>query len=377
MDVPKLGHIPLSGQNGQGFYAIVDPELVPVLTQNNRSWHKHSEGYAASRNELMQRVIYAYYYGPESIVGLKVDHRNGDRLHNVKSNLRIATAKINAKNRTTKGEDQEFEGVYPTSDGNFCCKLKDIIIYVSSDERACAFCYDSVVTFVYGEGKRLNDNKSHTPIAMESWNLSKDVIDKLIKLKNCHSDYHGVKYSRGTWKSKITIDLGRYETALEAANAYDIASQLLNVDLPLNNPDQKYSVQDARMILSRIFTQEISSNGLKLLDNISLIETLKPTEIKPPDVKPSVKKLTQPQLNENTKKSLQTFIEQECNLGSNLKIKTSEFNNTFTEWCQKNGILTTRAKDVRIIMKTIGYPFKKSSIDRYHGIDLKYNLKNL
>lgn len=68
----------------------VDQELV-----ESRSWYLHSEGYVCGPAgiPLIHRLIM------DAPLGKTVDHRNGDKLDNVRSNLRIATYSLNAFNR--------------------------------------------------------------------------------------------------------------------------------------------------------------------------------------------------------------------------------------------------------------------------------------
>jgi hypothetical protein len=86
----------------------------------------------------------------------------------------------------------------------------------------CALCHDSIVTYCYGSGTRLNDNKLQ-PLDISSWNINPDLMIKLDKLRAKHTDFIGVKKSRDGWKATITVDLGEFGSAEEAAAAYDKA----------------------------------------------------------------------------------------------------------------------------------------------------------
>lgn len=242
-------HIPLSGEKGFGFTAKTAPECMKVV--GSLSWTLNQGGYADSKDGLMHRVVMKSIYGEAAIKGKIVDHIDGDRLNNHPVNLRIATSKSNAKNRTSNPVSG-YEGVEKLSNGKYCCKVKQIVVYEHQDPKICALCYDSVITYVYGVGKRLNDNLSRTPISIEYWQLPVDIIEKLNALKIKHTDFHGVKYSRDGWKSKITIDLGCYDTPEEAAMAYDISALMLDAKLPLNFENKSYTVDELSKIFSKL-----------------------------------------------------------------------------------------------------------------------------
>ena len=75
--------------------AIVDDDDYESLSQNK--WYCSKTGYAVRTNRSirMHRVV---MNAPE---GLEIDHINGNRLDNRKSNLRICDHRQNTRNRTT------------------------------------------------------------------------------------------------------------------------------------------------------------------------------------------------------------------------------------------------------------------------------------
>jgi hypothetical protein len=242
-------HVPLSGEKGFGFTAKTAPECMKIV--GSVSWTLNQGGYADSKDGLMHRVVMKSIYGEEAIKSKIVDHIDGDRLNNHPVNLRIATSKSNAKNRTSNPVSG-YEGVEKLPNGTYCCKVKQITVFEHQDPKVCALCYDSVITYVYGTGKRLNDNLSRAPIGIGYWQLSIDIMQKLDALKIKHTDFHGVKHSRDGWKSKITIDLGCYETAEEAAIAYDMSALMLDAKLPLNFENKTYTVDELSKIFSKL-----------------------------------------------------------------------------------------------------------------------------
>lgn len=214
--------VPLSGQRGEGQYATVDLDLLDVMMSCR--WHLNSGGYASSATYgLMHRfVINLTRDELASDPDLLVDHLDGNRLNNTRRNLAPKTSKGNAKNRTNDPIHEGFTGVKKEGDV-FWTVHRKIKCYVHQDARMCALCYDSIVTYCYGPGKRLNDLKSKEPLGIAYWNLSVEVIAKLMKFKAKYTDFIGVKKSRGGWRATIVIDLGEFPSDVEAAQAYDEA----------------------------------------------------------------------------------------------------------------------------------------------------------
>lgn len=227
---------------------MIDREVYHILTQNDRHWGCNKGGYSNSGPDLMHRLVMKIRHGEDSIKNRIVDHIDGDRLNNTYANLRIVDSKANAKNRTTKTEDQPFEGVHlittPSGRKTFCCKIKKLMVYMNDDPKMCALCHDSVVTYVYGEGKRLNDNRSQNPISIAYWNFSPEIMEQLDKMKASHTDLRGVTKSGPHWKSKITINLGYFETQEEAARMYDLACLAFGTESTLNYDERYYTAKD-------------------------------------------------------------------------------------------------------------------------------------
>lgn len=95
-----MKQIELSGKRGKGHYTIVDDSTFTKY--GHLAWHLSDTGYAVRRNrEGTLRLHRLVAEVPEDKV---VDHLNGSKLDNRKSNLRICTQKENSQNRKgTKG----------------------------------------------------------------------------------------------------------------------------------------------------------------------------------------------------------------------------------------------------------------------------------
>jgi hypothetical protein len=76
-----------------GQEVCVDVEDLSMVLARN--WHVTREGYASTGRHLMHRMLCGLSVGD----GLVVDHRNGNRLDNRRSNLRVCTRSQNAANK--------------------------------------------------------------------------------------------------------------------------------------------------------------------------------------------------------------------------------------------------------------------------------------
>ena len=223
--------IPLSGKLGEGRSAVVDLEVSVVIRQY--TWYLNKGGYASNSTlGLMHRFV-VDLTGDElkDDPDLLVDHLNGDRLDNRRANLKPKTSKGNAKNRTNDPVFEGLTGVVKLSNDSYTTQHRNLQCFKSSDPRMCALCYDSVVTYCYGSGKRINDLKSEKPLDISFWKLEVDVMKRLNEFKSKHTDFIGVKKSKTGWKATITVDLGEFPTDVEAARAYDKAYKILNKEV--------------------------------------------------------------------------------------------------------------------------------------------------
>lgn len=231
---PGVYRIPLGGRKGWGLSAIYDERYGTFVTSN--SWHL-SHGYARCSEGVMHRMIMQKETNKD-LDGLVVDHINGNRLDNRVANLRVVTSKGNAKNRSNDPKYEKLLGVKKYG-SEYYTVHKGIKIYKNQDPRLCALCYDSVVTYCYGPGSRINDNVSKEPIDIAKWNLTDYVMKKLDKLRDKHTDFEGVTNYRGKWKCTIKLELGIYDDEEHAAKVRDAAVRYFNTDHKLNFPEEE------------------------------------------------------------------------------------------------------------------------------------------
>jgi hypothetical protein len=97
-----MAYIKLSGKLGNNEQTIVDDSTLTKY--GHLSWHLSDTGYAVRRNKLEGGTVRLHRLVVDAPENMVVDHLNGNRLDNRKSNLRICTQAINAANRkNTKG----------------------------------------------------------------------------------------------------------------------------------------------------------------------------------------------------------------------------------------------------------------------------------
>jgi len=224
MEIEAL--ISLSGERGKGRTAKVD--LCYLESFSLMNWHMTGEGYARNgQHGFMHR--YVMELRGFNIDGFMVDHINGDRLDNRSSNLRVVTAKGNAKNKHNDPVHDNLVGVRRGPLG-FETVHRNAVWYENTDAGVCALCYDSIMWYCYGNGKRLNDNISSAPLPIETWNLCKELMAQLTKIKESYTDFIGVKKVKDGWKATIKVELGVFETQIEAAEAYNRALRAVKVN---------------------------------------------------------------------------------------------------------------------------------------------------
>lgn len=232
--------IPLSGQNGEGKFAIVDDEDYAAVSVY--SWHC-SCGYAITKNSKRNLRLHHLIFGSLSS-GFVVDHIDGNRLNNQRANLRLVTATQNAQNiAPRKNTSSRFKGVCWAKSKRFWKaeiqfeKTRISLGYFASEIDA-ARAYNAAAVQYHGEYARLN--------------IIPDDVEDAVRYRQAiplvhsrTSKYRGVHLHTGTkrWVAQIrakrkAIHLGCFDTEEEAAKAFDVAAKLHHGDRAfLNFPD--------------------------------------------------------------------------------------------------------------------------------------------
>lgn len=160
---------------------------------------------------------------------IHVDHRDGNKLNNTRSNLRICKHEENMRNRKpvllVKGKEvsSKYKGVYwnkPVEGWIALIRYEGtkINLGVFDIEIAAANCYNYYANIYHKEFAKLNDCP----------HMSKEDWIKFKRGTNQTSSFNGVSYSKSErkWLSQICHNynrevIGRFDSEIEAAIAYD------------------------------------------------------------------------------------------------------------------------------------------------------------
>lgn len=209
--------IMLTGKHGEGTVALVDDEDFEQI--NRFSWYV-GNGYARSGSRENMLHMHRLIMKPSN--DKVVDHIDGDRLNNKRSNLRICTQKENLKNRKKqKDSGNTYKGV-KYKKGKYECSIivenKFIFIGIFEDEIHAVNAYNYYSEIYFGNFSKPND----CPY------VEKDEWMKSIYVPT--SKYRGVSYNKRNkkWNCDVYIKekgrtkyVGSFEHEIEAAIAYN------------------------------------------------------------------------------------------------------------------------------------------------------------
>jgi hypothetical protein len=146
----------ISLAHGKGV-ALVDDADYPILSQYK--W-RLSAGYARAEINGMSVLMHRLVMGAKR--GQEVDHRNGDKLDNRRSNLRFSTHSQNMANVGQRSDNTSgFKGVYwNRQTGKFRARIKPrgkhIYLGAFDDAQEAARVYDRAARKYFGSFARTN-----------------------------------------------------------------------------------------------------------------------------------------------------------------------------------------------------------------------------
>lgn len=155
--------LPLGGK-AQGLHVKLDPEDYERV--KHWAWQLHQGGYAmriASAGRSRSRMVLLHRFILDAPKDFEVDHINGDKLDNRRSNLRLATRSENMRNRPKSSRSSSpYKGVRLANGGprwrayigSKADGQKHLGCFDSAEEAARA--YDEAARELWGEYARVN-----------------------------------------------------------------------------------------------------------------------------------------------------------------------------------------------------------------------------
>lgn len=223
--MPK--EIKLFGKFSDGLCALVDDEDYDRVNQHR--WHVGNNGYIKTfiggRKNVKCLLMHRLIMNPPD--DFEVDHKDGNKLDNRRSNLRVARREENARNlRRHKKFSSRFKGVSWNGkaqlwDARIGDNRQTLHLGQFSSEIQAALAYNTAALERFGEFASLNEITPNTP---------DDVRYRQGKAMSTSrtSKYLGVSLNKrlGTWSAELMANKKRFRrrgfhSEEEAARAYD------------------------------------------------------------------------------------------------------------------------------------------------------------
>lgn len=265
-DINGYKELPLNGKSGG--VAIVSNEDFEELSKHK--WYMHKKGYI--HGTVNRKKIKMHHFILEQKEGMVVDHINGIRHDNRRSNLRYLSKNKNSQNLHLKKENtsSKYRGVSynkTTEKFNVQIRINNVRNYLGRyiSEIEAAEVYDMYIVH-----NNLDHIELNFPEKRNEYN-SRTYIPYKKNENNKSVEYTGVsqlneKYNVYISHKNKTINIGIYNDLIEAANKYDeyvVKNDIL--EKKLNFPE-KYPEYIKKRII-RTQCEIIDDNTVKLLIN--------------------------------------------------------------------------------------------------------------
>ncbi len=226
--------IELHGKYGAGKFALVDNDDFERV--NCHSWHVTGEGYARCRigAELVLLHRYILFCTPDDP---RIDHKNLNKLDCRRDNLRFATFAQNRMNiPVLKNSATQIKGVHKYKN-RWRAKIQTgqerLFLGSFRTVRSAAKAYNDAALKYFGEYAQLNDLSQLPP--------EEDPAQKPPQTSSYRGVHLGERYTR-KWIVDCEVlghrhHVGRFDTEVAAARAYDAFVREHKLNRPLNFPD--------------------------------------------------------------------------------------------------------------------------------------------
>lgn len=207
------GEVPLKNRYGLIVdFAFVDPEDYENVIKF--SWSKRADGYATKgTSDNTEKLMHRFILG-NIADDMVVDHKDGNRINNCRSNLRLATREQNAQNKP--GTNKYYGVSFDKSVNKWIAKYSNKYLGAFSNAIDAAKRYDTYVFIKLGPEARTNNLVKYNEITLtlEDFEVDKDRdLPKnihLIKSRYCVCiDYKEHKFygsSKSLERAKIMLE---------------------------------------------------------------------------------------------------------------------------------------------------------------------------
>ena len=230
----------IQASNKKYVYFEIDDEDFDKVAKYK--WLVDKNGYIQTKIKSQLVSLHRFLLNLQKGDGKIVDHANGNKLDNRRSNLRLCTKQQNIYNsKPMLNTASKYKGVRKNYNGWTSVITRDgkkiNLGYFTSEVEAAEY-YDIAAYIVHKEFAYYN-----FPDKIESYKLHREI---LIKKRNKTSSYTGVSFKKSSnkWEASISINkqrifLGGFENEIDAAKKYDefVITNNLNRKLNFENRD--------------------------------------------------------------------------------------------------------------------------------------------
>lgn len=218
---PITVRVPLS----KGYEAVIDESDAGSIARHKWCF---CNGYAmrAESSHGKRRYLYMHREILSAPPGLEVDHINGDKLDNRRTNLRLCTPSQNKANRPgLPGATSRYKGViYSKQHDAWRAEFGGRYIGLYDLERDAALAYSAAALERFGEFARIDFDPAVVPPLEE-------MLARRRLWEGSSSRYRGVLWyaPRNAWRAEIKVlgrtkHLGYFTDEKAAARAFDAAA---------------------------------------------------------------------------------------------------------------------------------------------------------
>lgn len=229
--------------------ALVDDDVWYYLQICSWQYHDYVQGRVQGIPVVMHRYIMKYILNLDIPTGFVVDHINGVRYDNRKSNLRIVDYSTNSQNSRKKCHEHKLIGVFKRTDSQYESHIrrkgKTYFLGSYRNEQLAAIAYDFAAIEFHGEQALTNECEIPEDV---TWNSERKKLEfkqgQLASSYSCCSGYRGVNPRTDKFIAQILVNgdfisVGTYKDVKVAAYAYNCAALQLREGRAILNDVKK------------------------------------------------------------------------------------------------------------------------------------------